>query len=142
MTTTPTPAAAGKPGAPHPWATGGTVLAGILMVVNGVFAIIEGISAIAQDDIFYTRIGDYIYKFSLTGWGWIHLILGIVVLIVGIFLLKGANWARIAAIVLASLTVIVHFLWLPYQPLWSLVVIAVAVFIIWALCTDKEPLGW
>ncbi|MEU6861679.1 hypothetical protein ABZ924_00160 [Streptomyces sp. NPDC046876] len=138
MTTTPTPAPTGRSGTRRDWATGGITFAGVLMTVMGAFTILEGIVALSKDDVFYQRIGDYIFKFNLSGWGWIHLILGILVLATGIGLLKGAVWARYAGVVLASLAVIVHFFWLPYQPLWGLVAIAIAVFIIWALCSDWD----
>ncbi|MFD9359821.1 hypothetical protein [Streptomyces sp. NPDC060031] len=139
MTTTPgspppsTPAGARSPNA---WATGGTTFAGVLMAVIGVFGIIEGIAAIAKDDV-YVPIGDYTFKFDLTAWGWIHLIFGIIIVAVGVGILKGAGWSRIAGIVLAALSVLLHFLWLPYQPLWALIAIALGVFVIWALCNDK-----
>ncbi|MFJ6796485.1 hypothetical protein [Streptomyces sp. NPDC091268] len=124
------------PGSPSAWATGGATFAGVLMAVNGVFSIFEGISALAKDDV-YLPIGDYTFKFDLTAWGWIHLILGAVVLVVGIGILKGTTWGRAAGIALAALSVLIHFLWLPYQPLWALIAIAIGVFVIWALCTDR-----
>ncbi|MEW2413662.1 hypothetical protein AB0953_08060 [Streptomyces sp. NPDC046866] len=138
MTTTPTPAPSSRPGARQEWGSGGITFAGVLMTVMGVFAILEGIVALSKDDVIYQRIGDYIFKFNLSAWGWIHLILGILVLVTGLGLLKGAVWARYTGVFLASLSVIVHFFWLPYQPLWGLVAIAIAVFIIWALCTSWD----
>ncbi|MEU8774073.1 hypothetical protein [Streptomyces sp. NPDC048606] len=140
MTTTPgrTPPAAPVQGAgsPSAWATGGATFAGVLMAVNGVFSVFEGIAALAKDDV-YVPIGDYTFKFNLTSWGWIHLILGVIVFIAGVGILKGAEWGRVAGIALAALSVVIHFLWLPYQPLWALIAIAIGVFVIWALCVDK-----
>ncbi|MBW5480999.1 DUF7144 family membrane protein [Streptomyces bambusae] len=147
MTTTPgsTPPAGG-PATPGPrpgsgtkggeWAAGGTVFAGVMLSVSGVFTLLEGIIALANNEV-YRRFGDYIFRFDLTAWGWIHLILGILLFVTGLAVLKGAEWGRIAGIAFACLSVVAHFLWLPYQPLWSLVAIAIAVFIIWALCTDR-----
>ncbi|MEV0990362.1 hypothetical protein [Streptomyces sp. NPDC049949] len=117
------------------WAAGGTMFAGVVMVVTGVFAIIEGIVAIANDEV-YQRIGAYTFKFDLTTWGWIHLIVGILVVAAGAAILKGWEAGRYAGIVLTSLYVILHFMWLPYQPLWSIIAIGLGVFVIWALCTD------
>ncbi|NGO74166.1 hypothetical protein G6045_00455 [Streptomyces sp. YC504] len=116
------------------WASGGMLFAGVLMLVNGVFGVLEGIAGIAKDDV-YTRLGDYVFEFNLTTWGWIHLILGIVVAVTGWGILKGAGWARGAGIALASLALVANFMWLPYQPVWALVAIAIGVFVIWALCT-------
>lgn len=122
----------GRPGGE--WATGGLVFAGVLMLVNGVLAILQGISALAADDV-YDRIGDYVYKISLTGWGWIMLVLGAVLVGVGYGVLKGAWWARMTGIFLASAAMVLHFLFLPYQPVWSGIMIAVDFFVIWALAT-------
>ncbi|MER7947503.1 hypothetical protein ABTY59_08965 [Streptomyces sp. NPDC096079] len=118
------------------WAAGGTLFAGVLMLVTGFMDIFQGIAGIAEDDI-YTRVGDYVFKFNLTTWGWIHLILGIIVAIAGFGILKGAEWGRIAGISLASLNVLFQFLFLPYQPWWALFSMAISVFVIWALATDE-----
>ncbi|MEV7570133.1 DUF7144 family membrane protein [Streptomyces tanashiensis] len=118
------------------WAAGGTLFAGVLMLVTGFMDIFQGIAGIAEDDI-YTRVGDYVFKFNLTTWGWIHLILGIVVAIAGFGILKGAEWGRIAGISLASLNILFQFLFLPYQPWWALFSMAVSIFVIWALATDE-----
>ncbi|MFE6844089.1 hypothetical protein [Streptomyces sp. NPDC057686] len=117
------------------WASGGTTFAGVVMIITGIFSIIEGIVAIANDEV-YQHIGNYTFKFDLTAWGWIHLIVGILVAGAGAAILKGWEAGRIAGIALTSLYVILHFMWLPYQPLWSIIAIAIGVFVIWALCTD------
>ncbi|MEU9148378.1 hypothetical protein [Streptomyces sp. NPDC048349] len=143
MTTTPNPATPGATGTPPPgtasaWAAGGAMFAAVLMMINGMFAIFEGIAALAKDDVLW-RVRTYTFKFDLTAWGWIHLIVGIVVLIVGIAILKGTTWGRALGIALTGLMIVLHFLWLPYQPLWSLIAIAIGVFVIWALCVDHSP---
>ncbi|CAM5592068.1 DUF7144 family membrane protein [Streptomyces tanashiensis] len=118
------------------WAAGGTLFAGVLMLVTGIMDVFQGIAGIAEDDI-YTRVGDYVFKFNLTTWGWIHLILGIVVAIAGFGILRAAEWGRVAGIALASLNILFQFLFLPYQPWWALFSMAVSIFVIWALATDK-----
>ncbi|AZM57775.1 hypothetical protein DMA15_19250 [Streptomyces sp. WAC 01529] len=118
------------------WTTGGTLFAGVLMLVNGLLGIFAGIAGIAKDDV-YARIGDYVYKFSLTTWGWIHLVLGIVIAVTGWGILKGASWAKATGVALAALGIVAQFLWLPYTPVWAFISIAIGVFVIWALCTDR-----
>lgn len=118
------------------WAVGGVVFAGILMVCNGVLAILQGISAIAKDDV-YTRVGDYVYKINLTGWGWIHLVLGVCLLITGWGVLTNQSWARYTGIFFASVSLIAQFLFLPYLPIWAVIMIAIDVFIIWALAVYR-----
>ncbi|MET8938428.1 hypothetical protein ABZ329_19240 [Streptomyces rubiginosohelvolus] len=138
------PPGASRPAAPRPggdpgspWAAGGTVFAGVLLFVDGVLGVLKGIAGIASNDV-YTRINDYVFKFSVTSWGWIHLILGVVLILVGWGILKGAAWARGAGVALASLNLIANFMWLPYTPVWAIVTIAIDVFVIWALCTDRS----
>lgn len=120
-----------------PWAAGGTVFAGVLLFVDGILGVLKGIAGIASNDV-YTRINDYVFKFSVTSWGWIHLILGVILILVGLGILKGATGARGAGVVLASLNLIANFMWLPYTPVWAIVTIAIDVFVIWALCTDRS----
>ncbi|MEU6144970.1 hypothetical protein ABZ848_32040 [Streptomyces sp. NPDC047081] len=122
------------------WVTGGAVFAGVLMLCNGVLAILQGIAAIADDDV-YGRIGTYVYELNLTGWGWIHVILGALVAATGYGVLKGASWARFAGILLASLSLIAQFLFLPYAPVWSVIMMAIDVFVIWALASEQEAVG-
>ncbi len=119
-----------------PWhapTSGTTILAAALMLFGGVMAIFEGIAAIAKDDLFLaTR--HYVFEFSLAGWGWVHLILGIVLVFAGCAVISGALWARLFGVAIASLGAIANFLWIPYYPLWALVLVAVNIFIVWALC--------
>ncbi|MEO3972650.1 hypothetical protein [Streptomyces sp. CAU 1734] len=122
------------------WAVGGVVFAGILMLCNGVLAILQGISAIAKDDV-YTRVGDYVYAINLTGWGWIHLIVGICLVITGYGVLKNQPWARWTGIFFASISLIAQFLFLPYLPVWAIIMIAIDVFIIWALASYHDEEG-
>ncbi|UYQ62208.1 hypothetical protein [Streptomyces peucetius] len=118
------------------WASGGTVFAGVLLLVEGILGILAGIAAIAGDDV-YTVVGDYVFEFHLTAWGWIHLILGVLLAVTGWGILQGAAWARGLGVGLAALAVVFQFMWLPYQPIWAVVSIAIGVFVIWALCTDR-----
>ncbi|MGW1466486.1 DUF7144 family membrane protein [Streptomyces sp. NPDC002308] len=117
--------------------SGWTAFAGVLMIFGGAMAIFEGIAAIAKDDVFVTT-RNYIFQWDLTGWGWIHLILGIVIVLAGCALFTGALWARFIGVVLAGLGAVANFLWLPYYPFWSIILIAINIFVIWALCARTE----
>ncbi|MGX1759225.1 DUF7144 family membrane protein [Streptomyces lydicus] len=117
---------------------GWTAFAAVLMIFGGAMAFLEGISAIAQDHLFVTT-RNYVFSFNLTGWGWIHLILGIVILLAGVALLAtGAMWARVIGVILAGLGALANFLWIPHYPFWAIVLVAIDIFIIWALCTDNH----
>ncbi|OON71585.1 DUF7144 family membrane protein [Streptomyces tsukubensis] len=122
------------------WATGGLAFAGTLMLVYGVLGILEGIAAVAADDV-YATVGDYSFKFNLTTWGWIHIVVGALLFLTGLGILKNAPWAKVLGVVLAGLDVIANFIWLPYQPLWGLIAIGIGVFVIWALCTHHADRG-
>ncbi|MEU3370386.1 hypothetical protein ACFYM2_25190 [Streptomyces sp. NPDC006711] len=119
-----------------PWASGGAVFAGVLLFVDGVLAVLNGIAGIAKDNV-YARVGDYTYEFSLTAWGWIHLIIGVLLVITGSGILKGAEWARALGVGLAALSIVANFIWLPYQPIWAVIAVAIGVFVIWSLLTDR-----
>ncbi|MFH9488471.1 hypothetical protein ACH4LZ_03515 [Streptomyces halstedii] len=126
-----------RPGPPDsPWAAGGTMFAGVLLFVDGVLDVFKGIAGIASDDV-YARISNYTFKFDVTAWGWIHLALGVLLMIVGLGILRGAGRARFVGVVLAALNIVANFIWLPYQPVWAIVSIAIDTFVIWALCTAR-----
>jgi hypothetical protein len=123
-------------------AAAGTILfAGIIMIVAGGFHIVQAFVALFNDQ-FYVAGEEYIYKFDLTSWGWIHLLGGVLLVLGGIFLLRGAMWARILAVVLASLSAILNFMWLPYYPLWGAIIIALDVVIIWAVMAHPRDLQY
>jgi hypothetical protein len=118
----------------------GTILfAGIIMIVAGAFHIVQALVALFNDQ-FYVAGEEYIYKFDLTSWGWIHLLGGVLLVLGGIFLFRGAMWARILAVVLASLSAILNFMWLPYYPLWGAIIIVLDVVIIWAVMAHPRDL--
>jgi hypothetical protein len=98
---------------------------------------LAGIAALAHDDVYVTT-PEYIYSFDLTGWGWVQLLLGILVAGAGFAIVKGQTWARIVGITLVCLSLIANFLFIPYYPLWSLTIIALDVAVIWALATYRR----
>jgi hypothetical protein len=120
-----------------PWASGLTVFAAALMMVTGIWQIFAGIAALIRDEV-YVATPQYIYSFDLTGWGWFHLILGILVVATGFGVIRGQTWARVVGILLVSLSLIANFLFIPYYPVWSLTIIALDVAVIWALATYRR----
>jgi hypothetical protein len=126
-----------------PWAHGIAVFAGVVMIIGGVFQALEGLSAIVNDR-YLVVAPSTIYAFDVTVWGVIHLLVGLALLVIGFFLLRGATWARAAGIVVAAISAIVNFTWLPYSPWWALVVIGVDILVIWALASylrQPEPVA-
>ncbi|GAA4248241.1 DUF7144 family membrane protein [Dactylosporangium darangshiense] len=114
------------------WVTGFAVFGGSMMLVIGIFQMVVGLTAILERT-FYVLADNYIFGFNVTTWGWIHLALGVLVAIGGGAVLAGQLWGRVLGIVLASLSAIANFVFLPYYPLWSMLIIAADVAVIWAL---------
>ena len=113
-------------------ATGLIVFAAVAMIMIGFFQAFQGLVALFNDD-FYVAGQKWIFEFDLTAWGWIHLILGIGIAVAGFFVLNGAVWARAVGIGVAAISAVLNFMWLPYYPLWGILVVALDVFVIWAL---------
>jgi hypothetical protein len=130
-------------------AVGLTVFAAILMMLGGGWSIIVGLAGIANDAVWGVvpaigteEQGDaYVFALDTTTWGWIHLLLGLLVLFAGLALLRGATWARVVGVILAVLSAIANFLWLPWYPIWAISVIVLDVFIIWALTAHGRDIS-
>lgn len=120
------------------WAVGGTIFAAMTLLMTGIFQVLMGIAAIAQDEIFVTAT-DYTYMFDTTAWGWIHLAMGVLMVLTGVFLFSRSTLARAFGISFAVLSAVINFAFLPYYPLWSLVIIALDIFVVWSLATVSEP---
>ena len=110
----------------------GVMFAATLMIVGGIMQVFQAISAIANDEFFVT-LPNYVVTLDVSTWGWIHLVFGILVVIAGMSLFSGSKAAAIFALVLAVLSAIANFGFIPYYPLWAIFIIAVDVFVIWAI---------
>jgi hypothetical protein len=111
---------------------GGTGLAGVLMIIAGILGVLQGVAGIAKDTVYATTL-HYVYSFNITAWGWINLVLGVVLCLVGIGILSMQAWAQWAGILIAAVSLALQFMFLPYYPIWALIAIAMDVFVIWAL---------
>ncbi|HJR97133.1 MAG TPA: hypothetical protein VJ979_04430 [Actinomycetota bacterium] len=121
-------------------AVGFTMFAAFMMILIGAFHIIAGIAGILENE-FYAVTPNYFLEFDASAWGWIHLIVGIVVLLAGFGLFSGAVWARTVGVILATLSAIANFAFIPYQPVWSITLIAINVFVIWALTVHGRDIA-
>ena len=124
---------------PPGWAVGFIVFAAVMMMMAGVFQALAGLVAIFKNE-FYVATRNYLFEFDVSAWGWIHLILGVIVVLAGFALLSGATWARTVGITLAVLSAIANFLFIPYYPFWALTIIALDIFVIWALAAHGREL--
>jgi hypothetical protein len=114
------------------WAVGGIVFAGTMLMLIGIFHIIGGLVAIFDDD-FYVLTPNYTFDLDTTAFGWVHLLVGIVLVCVSWGLFSRQAWAGVAAIMLAGLSAVVNFFFIPYYPFWAILVIALDIWVIWAL---------
>jgi hypothetical protein len=114
------------------WAVAGITFGATILLLVGIFEIIAGLAAIFDDD-FYVITQNYAFDLDTTAWGWIHLILGILLVLTAWGLYAGQAWAAVTAIVLAVLSAVANFFFIPYYPFWSILMIALAVWVIWAL---------
>jgi hypothetical protein len=121
------------------WAVGFILFAAVMMIMVGVFQAIQGLVGIFENE-FYVSTRNYIFQLDATTWGWTHLLLGLLVAFAGYGLLSGKTWARTVAITLVVLSAIANFLFIPYYPFWSLLVIALDVFVIWAIAAHGGEL--
>jgi hypothetical protein len=114
------------------WTVGGITFAGTMLVLIGFFQAINGLAAIIDDE-FFVVAANYTFDVDVTAWGWIHLLIGIVLIGTGFGIYAGRVWAGVVGIVLAMLSAIANFFFIPYYPFWSILVIALDVWVIWAL---------
>ena len=114
------------------WAVGFILFAGIMMVMSGFFQAFSGLVALFQNE-FYVATRNYLFQFDATSWGWIHLLVGLIVALAGFAVMAGRTWGRVVGITLAVLSALANFAFIPYYPFWALTVIALDIFVIWAL---------
>lgn len=119
---------------------GWVLFAGIFMIVGGLFAFFEGLGALLRSGRFYATVNNYPYGANITAWGWIELIGGAIVFLAGFYVMRGAVWARVVGITLASLSAFANFFFIPFYPFWAIAVITINLFVIWALAAHGSAL--
>ena len=113
-------------------AVGVTLTAAIILIIGGVLHAMQGFVGLATNE-FYVTTQKWIFQFDVTTWGWIHILVGIIAVLTGIGLFSGAVWARTLGVIIAAISILVNFAWLPYYPIWAVLIIVFDFFVIWAL---------
>jgi hypothetical protein len=121
-------------------AVGWTTFAAIMLMIIGVFHAIAGLSGIVKDN-FYAVTPNYVFEFDTTTWGWVHLIGGVIIVLAGFSLFSGAVWARTVGVILATVSLLASFAWIPIYPIWGIATIAIDVFVIWALTVHGRDIA-
>lgn len=114
--------------------------ASFMMILGGIFEAFVGITAIVKDS-FFVVTENYLVTFDVTTWGWLHLALGILIVTAGFAVLRGKVWARTVGVLLVLASAIANLAFLPYYPLWSLIVIFIDLLIAYALIVHGHELA-
>jgi len=117
---------------PSGWAAGWATFAAFMLMIAGALEILTALTALFNDEFFVT-LPNYTFRLDITTWGWIHLLIGIVVFACGIGILKGHVLGRTVGALAAAGTMIANFAWIPYYPIWSIAIMAICLSVIWAL---------
>jgi hypothetical protein len=112
--------------------------AGIMVIVGGFLNLFDGLVAITQTRYIERRIGGELpITNDVKTWGWVALIVGVIMLLAGFGILSGANWARVIGIVVASVNLIIQFAYLDHNPFWSFTMIVIDILIIYGLAGHR-----
>ncbi|GAA1938116.1 membrane protein [Microbacterium aoyamense] len=120
--------------------TGWVVFAGVLLLISGIFSIVQGLVAVIGPNSYYVLTAGSLWLFDVAGWGWWNLIIGVLLALTGLAVIGGQTWARVVAIILLILSAIGQLLLIPAQPWWSLIVIAIDILVIYALIVHGREL--
>ncbi len=107
--------------------------AGIMLVLVGVFHVIQGLVALFRDEVFVVTKSRMVINLDYTAWGWIHLIMGVILILAGAGLFTGRMIARLVGVAVAFLSAIVNITFIPAYPVWSVLMITIDVLVIWAI---------
>jgi hypothetical protein len=110
---------------------------GSMMILLGTFNFIEGLVALFNDE-YYVATPQGLLLFDITAWGWIHLVVGLIAMIVGVGVFTGATWARACGVILCGFNAIIQLAFLSAYPLWAVLVIALDILVIWALLVHGD----
>jgi hypothetical protein len=119
---------------------GWVVFAGTIAVISGIFNIIQGLVALFDDQYFVVARGELLLL-DFTAWGWIHLVVGVVMLLVGFGIIRGSPWGLVGGVVLAGVQAILQLGFLAAYPIWSILIIALDVVVIYALIVHGREMA-
>jgi acyl-CoA synthetase (AMP-forming)/AMP-acid ligase II len=114
--------------------------AGIILITVGLFQAFAGLVGLIEDE-FYAVTPEYVVQFDATTWGWIHIIIGLIVVAAGFGIFSGNVLARTVGVFAALGSMISVFAWLPWYPIWGIIVVSMNIAIIWALTVHGRVLA-
>lgn len=116
---------------------GFTAVGGTLMLLGGLWMVAIGIVALTHSAVITTAPA-YVFRFNPTGWGWFEIGLGALLFATGMCVFLGMPWARYVGAFFAGFSALTNFVFIPYQPAWSIIMIALDAAIIWALLAPRR----
>lgn len=116
---------------PTAW-VGWIFFASAMMLLLGSLQAIAGLAALFKDD-FYVATQSGLLAFDYTAWGWIHLIIGVVIFAAGCAILAGQTWGRVVGVFLAVLSAIANLAFVSAYPIWSITALVIDGLVIYAL---------
>src|SRR3954452_6051045 len=124
---------------PSAWA-GWVVFGGVMLIMLGAFQVIEGLVALFDDGFYAVRPNGLVVNVDYNTWGWTHLVIGIVGVLAGLGLLVGNMAARVVGVVVACLSALVNLAFISAYPVWSAIMIALDVIVIYAIIVHGREL--
>ncbi|MBW6433602.1 hypothetical protein KZ829_07565 [Actinoplanes hulinensis] len=126
---------------PTGW-VGMVVFAGVMLLMLGAFQAIEGVVALFREDFFLTTSNGLVVPVNFTAYGWTHIVIGLIAVGTGLGLLAGQMWARVVGVIIAVLSALANLAFLPAYPVWSSIVIAIDVLVIYALTAHGREIKY
>lgn len=120
---------------------GWIMFAAYFMIIGGVFDVLQGLAALIRDQSYFVVAENGLLTFNFTSWGWIHLLFGVAMILVGVLLLRGSTFARIIAILLVGLNMIAQFAWLAAYPVWGIIALVIDALILYALLVHGSEMA-
>ena len=111
--------------------------AGVLLLIASLLDLLQGASAVAEDEL-YTQAKEYLYEMDLTAWGWIHIVIGALGVVVAVAILARATWGLVAGLAVAVVGIVTNFAFLPVYPVWSAFIIGFNALVVWSLYAELD----
>jgi hypothetical protein len=118
------------------WASGIARFGAVIMILVGAYQAATGVVALVGDEFFVTT-RKYVFQLDTTTWGWVHIAIGALIVLAGCGVLASQTWGVVVGVVFCVLSAVTNFAFIPYYPVWSLLVIALDVLVIWALLSYR-----
>jgi hypothetical protein len=125
--------------APTAWA-GWVVFGGVMLILAGAFQIIQGLVALFDDGFYLVSSNGLVVNVNYNTWGWIHIVIGVIGVLAGTGLLAGNMVARVVGIIFACLSALVNLAFIAAYPVWSVIMIALDVIVIYAIIVHGREL--